>query len=1593
MKSSFKLVNETIAKLDIRSQNYHVWSEKVKMILSAEFDIHAECIATREPTNFSVERSALMVEIELAKQARMGVDAHNLEFPDDRRVLDPAHVLSLAAETTLAYREEEETYLATRKVMTEQAAKHPLKCRQMIAFIQLQLTPDSLRLLEVSEGYIEAVTKHDLLKVWAIIEREHMVASSDSSLDIAAMKADFYKFEQGSNKSYEEYERDFVIKMNELHYRKVAPSAEETAYTFMKGLRAHKHREYVLSLVQRKEMPKTLPEAMRLIRNFDSTTQNLRAHWANNSGKTARSNEDIVAATTRDGVKGNKEHRRSQKDSSDKKSDKFCSYCAKHATNARYCHSHNTDECRTKRREQEEGKSNADATADEKKQKKPNKKRDAKKPSTSNSNAAVMGDDDGDDSDYSWSWATVLQNAERHQPSAEPAAVLAAHLQLDATDISQEGVLALDTGAEVHVIKDVKLLKRMKELKRPRHLRGVGGGTTVHRTGKMKHFGEALFVPGAVTNLISLSRALANKFTLTTATAHGRQQLILNRDDTRIAFTQNRRGLFLCLPTNSKKPDPVAFLEIDTTQLPPLQQLDTTRHFTPEHVKRAKEAIALHRLLNHPSDKVLLHSLDNNMISGCHLTGADLRNARTLFGHFCDACTRAKMTRPAAPTSTAPPAPAIADTLHTDIVFIADSGNRKIGHLISVEPNTGYTHLFKLPTKAEPDLLHAVKKVVDDYKKHGHTVRTIRSDREAVFTALTTDLSTMGVSIQQTPPEQHERRAERKVRELKDKLRATLLSLPYRLPRSLYPFLAQFVVSSINMLPNVNTGNSNPSSLVTGTKADMQTSLRAPFGALVLCHVPNRGSNDMAPRAEYGIVVGRENHSGNIKVYRLHERDIVNRYKFTPVQHTSLIINTINKISLDDMIIETDEDDLFHNEETASPAPNTNSADSPASTSTTTTTTTTTTSTIDPGLARPPTAAPINDSATPAPVTYRGAEADPPAPLHHRGVDATADATAPEPAEQAHFEPTYTDEDAQPEHDAPPEEPRYGLRTRGVPSWMYVRHALSISIRQAMTKNEQAAIAALKKELQQMIVLDVWEAISRNDVPLEERNKIVPSHVIFKEKYLPSGEFEKLKARLVADGNREDISHIERKLSSSPTVATSSVMIGFAISAFQRWKRCAIDFTSAYLNAHLKDLKKYMRLPAPVVKVLIEMHPEMQKFQTADGSMIVKLRKAIYGLVEAARLWYDHVSDTLITLGYTKTPSDNCVFVRRVNKEECIIFLHVDDMFITYSDTSLYDDLLKGLQRHYKGLTVKADRTLSYLGMEATFDDDNGSVTLGQTGYVSDIIKRFNITGKASSPADNDLFKSVPDSPPTDITRYRSMVMSTFYLAKRTRPDLLVATSYLASRCAAPTEDDQRKLNRVLMYVNATKHLSLTLRPDSLDIHAYIDASFGCHPDGKSHSGIVITLGRSGGPVHAQSSKQKLVTKHSTEAELVGINDGVSQVMWTRALLRDLHLLTPGPSKIMQDNRSTIIIANNGTGHKGRTRHIDVRYFYVSERIQAGDVILQWLPTEEMPADALTKPLAGALFHKLRAMLLNETTALSAPASDRQGCVVPSGNK
>ena len=162
----------------------------------------------------------------------------------------------------------------------------------------------------------------------------------------------------------------------------------------------------------------------------------------------------------------------------------------------------------------------------------------------------------------------------------------------------------------------------------------------------------------------------------------------------------------------------------------------------------------------------------------------------------------------------------------------------------------------------------------------------------------------------------------------------------------------------------------------------------------------------------------------------------------------------------------------------------------------------------------------------------------------------------------------------------------------------------------------------------------------------------------------------------------------------------------------------------------------------------------------------------------------------------------------------------------------------------------------------------------------------------------------------------------------------------------------------------------MTLKADTSNvIKWYGDASFAVHENMKSHTGGMMTLGQ-GGVINI-SRKQKLVSKSSMEAELIAADDLSNAIIWTNLFL-EAQGYGSKDTVLMQDNKSCMLLHNNGKASSSkRTRHLNIRYYFLSDRIANGELRVEYCPTNDMIADYYTKPLQGTKFREFRKLIMN----------------------
>jgi hypothetical protein len=274
------------------------------------------------------------------------------------------------------------------------------------------------------------------------------------------------------------------------------------------------------------------------------------------------------------------------------------------------------------------------------------------------------------------------------------------------------------------------------------------------------------------------------------------------------------------------------------------------------------------------------------------------------------------------------------------------------------------------------------------------------------------------------------------------------------------------------------------------------------------------------------------------------------------------------------------------------------------------------------------------------------------------------------------------------------------------------------------------------------------------------------------------------------------------------------------------------------------------------------------------------------------------------------------------------------------------------------------------LGIEVARDRINKIITMSQLGYINKIAERFGLTDCKPSltPADSNsvLIKKDPDEERIEVP-YRAIIGSLMYAMVCTRPDIANAVANVARYSDDPSHDHWSAAKRVLRYLVTTKHAKLVFgsRP-SEGLEGYADANWASDVDTRrSTTGYVFKL--FGTAVSWKSQRQHTVATSSTEAEYMALYAATQEVIWLRRMLLELQVIDEVSTRIWQDNQGAIALAKNPIMH-ARTKHIDIKYHFTRNLIEDGVIVIEYKPTQDMVADALTKAVNKV---KLKEFVIN----------------------
>uniref|UniRef100_A0A2N9GPU6 Reverse transcriptase Ty1/copia-type domain-containing protein n=1 Tax=Fagus sylvatica TaxID=28930 RepID=A0A2N9GPU6_FAGSY len=492
-----------------------------------------------------------------------------------------------------------------------------------------------------------------------------------------------------------------------------------------------------------------------------------------------------------------------------------------------------------------------------------------------------------------------------------------------------------------------------------------------------------------------------------------------------------------------------------------------------------------------------------------------------------------------------------------------------------------------------------------------------------------------------------------------------------------------------------------------------------------------------------------------------------------------------------------------------------------------------------------------------------------------------------------------------------------------------------------------------------------FEALQRQHtwslVPPSPSQNLVGCRWVYKIKRATDGSVSRYKARLVAKGFHQQAG-MDYAETFSPVVKPPTVRIILSLAAQNRWNLRQLDVSNAFLHGFLKETV-YMAQPTGFV-------------DEGQPSHVCHLHKSLYGLKQAPRAWFERFTSHLLTLGFTASVADASLFVLKQGSVIVYLLLYVDDIIITGSDSTVVSTIISQLSTTFE---VKDLGPLRYfLGLQ--IDYKNAGFFVHQSKYITDLLTKFKMsdckavsTPIATSPV---LSTSCSDSL-ADPTPYRSLVGALQY-ATFTRPDITFAVNRVCQFMHNPSFAHLVAAKRILRYLKGSLDKGILFQPGPLTLTAFTDADWAGDPvDRRSTSGITVFLGNN--PITWMSKKQHTVSRSSTEAEYRSLATGAVELAWLRQVICDLGLYLASAPIMWCDNTSALALASNPVFH-GRTKHIEVDYHFVRERVVRGDICLQFVSTDDQVADIFTKALPTPRFQLLCSkLLIDQNGCRSAP--------------
>lgn len=491
---------------------------------------------------------------------------------------------------------------------------------------------------------------------------------------------------------------------------------------------------------------------------------------------------------------------------------------------------------------------------------------------------------------------------------------------------------------------------------------------------------------------------------------------------------------------------------------------------------------------------------------------------------------------------------------------------------------------------------------------------------------------------------------------------------------------------------------------------------------------------------------------------------------------------------------------------------------------------------------------------------------------------------------------------------------------------------------------------AIDSEMSALCENETWSIVK--SVPSDQ--KIINSKWVFKCKR--NDNELKYKARLVARGFEQKCSDIFDLY--APVAKLSTFRVFMSVATQLTLTVYQMDVCSAFLNSTLKE-NVYMRLPEGA-------YPK--------SNVICKLNKSIYGLKRAPKYWNNRFDEVMLHNYFVRSENDSCLYVKVCKDSKTYLLLYVDDI-LYFSSCNMELKRLKSIL--FDNFKMKdMGKVTKYLGINVKQDCEKGITVINQKDYLNNLLTLFGMSDCKPSlmPIDHnfkfEMLKRDRSESKEIESKCRSLIGCLMFAVMGTRPDLCSIVIILSRYQTYASSMLFTVLKRVLRYIKGTLDLSLIYKcnKDNL-IQGYVDSDWGsCILDRKSTTGYCFKVFDC--TVMWGTKKQHTVAISTTESEYIALATATSEACWLRKLIIDFNIMKDLTAILYEDNQSAIKISVN-PGNNKRIKHIDIKHYFIKEKLDKGVIDIKYICTNDQLADIFTKVLKSNLFIKFRDKMLS----------------------